>query len=76
MKPSQQRSTSTSLERLMSKLDQVEVVETLNTIISIQSGVINELFLLLSQYVAMEELENNAVVERINTAARLRQDLE
>jgi len=60
----------------MSKLDQVEVVETLNTIISIQSGVINELFLLLSQYVAMEELENNAVVERINTAARLRQDLE
>lgn len=76
MKPSQQRSTSTSLERLMSKLDQVEVVETLNTIISIQSGVINELFLLLSQYVAMEELENIAVVERINTAARLRQDLE
>lgn len=76
MEPSQQRSTSTSLERLMSKLDQVEVVETLNTIISIQSGVINELFLLLSQYVAMEELENNAVVERINTAARLRQDLE
>jgi len=60
----------------MSKLDQVEVVETLNTIISIQSGVINELFLLLSQYVAMEELENNAVVEKINTAARLRQDLE
>jgi len=76
MRPSQQRSTSTSLERLMSKLDQVEVVETLNTIISIQSGVINELFLLLSQYVAMEELENNAVVEKINTAARLRQDLE
>lgn len=75
MRPSQQRSTSTSLERLMSKLDQVEVVETLNTIISIQSGVINELFLLLSQYVAMEELENNAVVEKINTAARLRQDL-
>lgn len=76
MRPSQKRSTSTSLERLMSKLDQVEVVETLNTIISIQSGVINELFLLLSQYVAMEELENNAVVEKINTAARLRQDLE
>lgn len=60
----------------MSKINQVEIVETLTTIISMQSGVINELFMLLSQHISAEELDELEVVKKINTAARLRRDLE
>lgn len=60
----------------MSNTNQVEIVETLTTIISMQSGVINELFMLLSQHISAEELDELEVVKKINTAARLRRDLE
>lgn len=50
----------------------VEVVEKQNAIISIQAGVINELFQLLSQHVAAEELDALPVIARINTAADIR----
>lgn len=60
----------------MSNTNQVEIVETLTTIISMQSGVINELFMLLSQHTSAEELDELEVVKKINTAARLRRDLE
>lgn len=50
----------------------VEVVEKQNAIISIQAGVINELFQLLSQHVAAEELDALPVIARINTAAEIR----
>lgn len=49
-----------------------EIVEQQNSIISIQSGIINELFQLLGQHIAVEELDRLPVAARINEAARLR----
>lgn len=54
----------------------VEVVEKQNAIISIQAGVINELFQLLSQHVATEELDALPVIARINTAAEIRAEID
>lgn len=49
----------------------VEVVENQSTIISIQSGVIKDLFMLLGQYMEAEELDALPQVDRINETARL-----
>ena len=54
----------------------VEVVEKQNAIISIQAGVINELFQLLSQHVVAEELDALPVIARINTAAEIRSEID
>lgn len=51
----------------------LETVEKLNVIISIQSGVINELFALLMQHISADEADALPVVARINEAADLRQ---
>lgn len=48
-----------------------EVVENQNTIISIQSGIIKDLFDLLSQYMTVEEIDALPQVDKINIAARL-----
>lgn len=56
--------------------DNVEVVETQNIIISMQSRVIDELFKLLSQHIATKELDNLPVLGTINEAAKLRIGLE
>lgn len=49
----------------------VEVVENQAAIISIQSGVIKDLFMLLGQYMEAEELDVLPQVDRINETARL-----
>ena len=54
----------------------VEVVEKQSAIISIQAGVINELFQLLSQHVAAEELDALPVIARINTASEIRAEID
>lgn len=54
----------------------LEVVEKLNAIINIQSGVIDELFSLLMQHISADEADALPVVERINEAAGLRQWVE
>jgi hypothetical protein len=54
----------------------LEVVEKQNAIISIQSGVINELFCLLMQHISADEADALPVVERINEAAGLREWIE
>lgn len=54
----------------------VKVVEQQNVIISIQSGVINELFQLLSQHIAAEELDSLPVIARINRAAEIRAEID
>lgn len=56
-------------------MSDVEVVETLNTIIRLQSTVINDLFLVLAQHITAEEMEHIPVVDRINEAARLKADI-
>ena len=57
-------------------MSEIEIIETQNTIIKLQSDVINELFSVLSQYLQAEELDSLPAVEKINAAARLRQSYE
>lgn len=52
----------------------VEVVEKQSSVISIQAGVIRDLFNLLSQYISAEELDALPEVDRINTAAQIAAD--
>ena len=52
----------------------VEVVEKQSSVISIQAGVIRDLFNLLSQYMSAEELDALTEVDRINTAAQIAAD--
>lgn len=54
------------------KSDLVEKVETLTTITHIQADIINELFMLLSQHISAEELDNLPVVGKINEIAKLK----
>lgn len=53
-----------------------EVVDRQNEIIKIQSDVIDELFMLLSQHITAEELDGLAVVGQINHAAEIRREIE
>lgn len=61
--------------RLM-KLNPIEIVEKQNAIIRIQSGVIDELFLLLMQHISAEEADALPVIDKINLAAQIRQEIE
>ena len=58
------------------KANMAEIVDVQNTIIRMQSDIINQIFLILGQYVSMEELDNMEVLEKINEAARLRASLD
>lgn len=49
----------------------LEVVETQSVIISMQAGIINELFTQLSQFMAADELDALTVVTRINQSEEL-----
>ncbi len=57
-------------------MNAIEVIETQNAIIKLQSDTINELYSILSQHLQAEELDNLQVVEKISTAAKLRQSYE
>ena len=49
----------------------VEIVENQSKVISIQSGVISDLFTLLAQYISADELNSLPQVDSINEAAIL-----
>lgn len=55
--------------------DQVEVVERQAQIIAMQSETINELFQLLSQHMALDDLDRLPCVERLNRAAALQDEI-
>ena len=55
--------------------DLVEVVERQNEIITRQSGVIDELFRLLSQHITAAELDALPVIAEINHAAQIRAEI-
>jgi len=57
------------------RVNLIEVVETQNTIIQLQSDVIDELFRLLLQHISAEEADALPAIEKINTAAGLRQGI-
>ena len=50
-----------------------EIVEKQNKVISLQSEIINELFQLLGQHVATDELDQLPQVQKINLAAEIRE---
>ena len=52
-----------------------EIVEKQNKVISMQSEIINELFQLLGQHVAPDELDQLPQVQKINLAAEIREDI-
>lgn len=51
------------------------IVDTQDEIIRIQSGVIDELFLLLLQHISADEVDKLPVIQRINKAAVLREEI-
>lgn len=54
------------------ELDPLKVVEQQNTIIRLQAGVIDELFLLLMQHISADEADALPCVGTINQAAQIR----
>ena len=54
------------------RIDPLKVVEQQNAIIRIQSGVIDELFILLMQHISAEEADSLPCIARINQAAEIR----
>lgn len=54
----------------------IEVIETQNVIIKMQSRVIDDLFMQLAQYTTKEELENMKCLDNINKAAELRKSID
>ena len=50
----------------------VDIIDTQNTIIKMQSDIIDELFLLLMQYITVEEVDELDVIKKINEVTRLR----
>ena len=57
-------------------MNALEVIESQNAIIKIQSDAINELFELLMQHISAEEADKLQVVEKINRAAQIREGIE
>ncbi len=54
------------------ELDPLKIVEQQNAIIRIQSGVIDELFILLMQHISAAEADALPCIDRINQAAQIR----
>ena len=52
-----------------------EIVDRQNSIISMQAGIINDLFQLLSMHIDAEELDSLPVGSKINAAAEIREEL-
>ena len=62
---------------MMSEYERLtEAFEQLNSIAQLQAEVISELFGLLSQHIAADELDGLHAVRMINLAADLRKDIE
>lgn len=57
-------------------MNDVNIVETLNAIIRLQSTVIDELFVLLTQHITVDELDKLPVIDKINEAAKLMVDVD
>ena len=57
-------------------LSSIEIIDTQNTIIKMQSEIIYDLFGLLKQYVSLEELDNIPAIKKINDVARMNEEIE
>ncbi len=57
-------------------LSSIEIIDTQNTIIKMQSEIIYDLLGLLKQYVSVEELDNIPTIKKINDVARMNEEIE
>lgn len=57
-------------------LSSIEIIDTQNTIIKMQSEIIYDLFGLLKQYISVEELDNIPAIKKINDVARMNREIE
>ena len=57
-------------------LSSIEIIDTQNTIIKMQSEIIYDLFGLLKQYVSVEERDNIPAIKKINDVARMNEESE
>ena len=57
-------------------MNDINIVETLNAIIRLQSKIIDELFVLLAQHITVDELNKLPVIDKINEVAKLRVDVD
>lgn len=57
-------------------LSSIEIIDTQNTIIKMQSEIIYDLFGLLKQYVSVEELDNIPAIKKVNDVARMNEEIE
>lgn len=57
-------------------MNDINIVETLNAIIRLQSTIIDELFVLLAQHITVDELDKLPVIDKINEAAKLMVDVD
>ena len=57
-------------------LSSIEIIDTQNTIIKMQSEIIYDLFGLLKQYESVEELDNIPAIKKINDVARMNEEIE
>lgn len=57
-------------------MNDINIVETLNAIIRLQSTIIDELFVLLAQHITVDELNKLPVIDKINEVAKLRVDVD
>ena len=57
-------------------MNDINMVETLNAIIRLQSTIIDELFVLLAQHITVDELDKLPVIDKINEVAKLRVDVD
>lgn len=56
-------------------MNNIEIIETQNEIIKLQSDVINDLFRTLSNYMTLEEIDKMESVKKINLAAQIKSNL-
>ena len=57
-------------------MNDINIVETLNAIIRLQSTIIDELFVLLAQHITVDELNELPVIDKINEVAKLRVEVD
>ena len=57
-------------------MNDINIVETLNAIIRLQSTIIDELFVLLAQHITVDELNELPVIDKINEVAKLKVDVD
>ena len=56
-------------------MDDLKIMEQLETVIHLQAEVITELFSLLAQHIVADELDRLSCVQKINQAAAVRDEI-